>query len=241
MNETARPIAATRTVAVMQPYFFPYLGTYQLAHAVDAFVFFDDVAFIKKGYIHRNALLGPNGPQPFTIPVREVSQNRSIAQHAYTGEWRAFLATVQQLYRRAPMFDAVYPLVEAVALDADENVARKNALSFTRVFDYLGMEREWSFASRHALPAELRAQARILALCERESAGMYVNAAGGRELYEPEAFDAAGVALRFMVSAPEPYDQGRADFVPHLSMIDVLMHCTPEVVRRLLGQYQLAA
>jgi WbqC-like protein family len=226
-------------VAVMQPYFFPYLGTYQLAQAVDCFVFFDDVAFIKKGYIHRNALLGPDGPQPFTLPVREVSQNRTIAEHVYAGEWRPFLATLRQRYRQAPMFEAIYPLVESVALDPDENVARKNALSFTRVFEYLGLARDWSFASRHALPAELRAQARILALCGREGAGTYVNAAGGRALYQPEAFAAAGIALRFISNEAPPYDQGRDGFTPQLSMIDVLMHCPPEAVRERLLRFRL--
>jgi hypothetical protein len=228
-----------RRVAVMQPYFFPYLGTFQLAQVVDAFVFFDDVAFIKKGYIHRNALLGPSGPQPFTIPVKEVSQNRTIGEHVYAGEWKGFLATLRQLYSRAPMFDAVYPLVESVALDSDENVARKNALGFMRVFEYLGIRREWSFASRHALPAELRAQQRILALCEREGATMYVNAAGGRALYQPVAFAEAGMDLRFLASEAMPYDQDREAFVPNLSMIDLLMHCEPPVVREHLRQFRL--
>ena len=230
---------APRRVAVMQPYFFPYLGTFQLAQAVDAFVFFDDVAFIKKGYIHRNALLGPDGALAFTIPVKDVSQNRTIGEHGYAGEWKAFLATLTQLYRRAPMFDAVYPLVESVALDPDENVARKNALGFMRVFEYLGLQRDWSFASRHALPDDLRAQQRILALCGREGATMYVNAAGGRALYEPDAFEAAGIELRFLASEPQPYDQGRELFAPNLSMIDLLMHCEPAAVRERLQQFKL--
>jgi hypothetical protein len=230
-----------RRVAVMQPYFFPYLGTFQLAQAVDAFVFYDDVAFIKKGYIHRNALLGPEGPQAFTIPVKDVSQNRAIGEHVYAGEWKAFLATIRQLYRRATMFDAVYPLVEGVVLDPDENVARKNALGFMRVFEYLGVEREWSFASRHSLPAELRAQQRILALSERERATIYVNAAGGRALYEPSNFADAGIELRFLASAAQPYAQGRDPFVPNLSMIDVLMHCEPRAVRERLEQFTLEA
>jgi hypothetical protein len=228
-----------RRVAVMQPYFFPYLGTFQLAQAVDAFVFFDDVAFIKKGYIHRNALLGPDGAQAFTIPVKDASQNRAIREHVYAGDWKAFLATLQQLYRRAPMFDAVYPLVESVALDPDENVARKNALGFMRVFEYLGLQRDWSFASRHALPDHLRAQQRILGLCEREGATMYVNAAGGRALYEPDAFEAADIELRFLASEAQPYDQGRELFAPNLSMIDLLMHCEPAVVRERLQQFKL--
>jgi hypothetical protein len=110
-----------------------------------------------------------------------------------------------------------------------------------RVFEYLGLQREWSFASRHALPVELRAQQRILALCEREGATVYVNAAGGRELYEPDAFAAAGIELRFLASEAHAYEQGRATFVPNLSMIDLLMHCEPSAVRERLQQFRLEA
>ena len=170
-----------------------------------------------------------------------MSQNRAIGGHVYTGEWKSFLCTLRQLYRRAPMFDAVYPLVQAVALDPDENVARKNALGFMRVFQYLGVECEWSFASRHQLPVDLRAQQRILALCEREGATMYVNAAGGRALYEPSSFAHAGLELRFLASEAQPYAQGRDAFVPNLSMIDVLMHCEPREVRERLMQFRLEA
>lgn len=230
-----------RRVAVMQPYFFPYLGTYQLAQAVDAFVFYDDAAFIKQGYINRNAILCHGEAQRFSLPVRDISSFRPIHAHHYIGPWRPFLERLRQCYRRAPMFDAVFPLVEAVALDPDENVAHKNALSFTRVFDYLGLARDWSFASRHALPDDLRAQARVLALCAREGATTYVNAAGGRALYQPEAFAAVGVDLRFISNEAAPYEQGGAAFTPNLSMIDLLMHCPPAAVRERLQQFRLEA
>jgi hypothetical protein len=241
VSDVACPVAGRapgkgHRLAVMQPYFFPYLGTYQLAHAVDEFVFFDDVNFIKKGYIHRNAVRLNGKAQPFTIPVRDVSQNRHIREHDYTGDWQPFLDLLCRAYRQAPMFDAAYTLIESVARDADDNVARKNALSFTRVFAYLGLPKTWSQASVCALPAELRAQARILALCRAKSATAYVNAGGGRSLYEPAAFEAAGVALRFLACAPVAYPQGTGEFVPNLSMIDLLMHCAPgEIAARLDG------
>lgn len=228
-------------MAVMQPYFFPYIGTYQLAQAVDEFVFFDDVNFIKRGYIHRNAVLLAGQAHPFTVPVRDVSQNRQIREHVYTGDWRPFLNLLHQAYRRAPQFDAAYALVESVVQDADDNVARKNALSFTRVFDYLGLSRAWTAASLRALPAELRGAERILALCRLAGAGTYVNASGGRALYEPAAFARDGITLRFLASAPDPYPQGRATYVPNLSMIDLLMHLAPAEVVTRLGQFRLEA
>jgi len=228
-EEVARP-----AIAVMQPYFFPYLGTYQLAAAVDEFVFFDDVAFIKKGYIHRNALLLDGSAHPFSNPVRNVSQNRSIREHEYAGDWRPFLALVAAAYRKAPHVDAAMALIESIALDPDENVARKNALTMRRVLDHVGIGRRWSFSSETPAP-ELRGQDRIIDLCRLRGARTYVNAAGGRALYTPAAFAEAGLSLRFLRTLPHAYRQRSADFVANLSMIDLLMHCTPAEIAALLS------
>lgn len=238
-NAAAAPSPAPR-LAVLQPYFFPYLGTFQLARAVDHFVFFDDVAFIKKGYIHRNSLLLNGQALAFTVPVRQASQNRTIAEHEYTGEWASLLKLLRTAYRQAPHFEAAYALVEGVALHPDENVARKNALAMQRVFAYLGLAQRWSFSS--AVPhTGLKGQNRIVQLCKHWQAGSYVNPAGGRALYRPEAFTAQGLGLRFLRSLPAPYAQGAAAFVPQLSMIDLLMHCTPGEVVSLMGRCQLDA
>lgn len=230
---------APHRIAVMQPYFFPYVGTYQLAQAVDEFVFFDDVNFIKKGYIHRNAVLLDGQAHPFTVPVQDASQNRPICDHHYTGDWQPFLNLLHRAYRRAPCFDAGYALVEAVAKHGDDNVARKNALSFVRVFEYLGLEKTWSVASAHALPTEIRGPRRILALCRALGATAYVNASGGRTLYEAGDFEREGVDLRFLASQTDAYPQLGHAFVPNLSMIDLLMHLRPAEVTARLMQFRL--
>lgn len=231
-----------RKVAVMQPYLFPYLGTYQLAHAADCFVFFDDVAFIKKGYIHRNQLLLDGQAHAFSVPVRQMSQNRTILQHDYTGDWEHLRGLLHAAYRKAPNHAAVMPLVEAVIGEANENVAHKNARSLRLVFEYLGLAREWRFASDLPSAGPLRGAERIQDLCRQLGAQTYVNASGGRALYDAAAFSAQGLALRFLQSQGTPYaQQGGGAFVPNLSMLDLLMHLPPEAVREQLTRYTLAA
>lgn len=239
----ATPAAAAtrpgRAVAVLQPYLFPYLGTFQLARRVDHFVFFDDVAFIKKGYIHRNAILLNGQAHAFTAPVKNVSQNRTIVQHDYVGDWQPLLSLLRQAYAKAPHFEAVYALVQRVLLDPDDNVARKNARSMVAVFDYLGLGLQWSFASALALGPELRASARVMAVCRAHGATTYVNPIGGRALYSPGEFSSTGLALRFCSMRPARYPQPGNAFVPNLSMLDVLMHCPPEQVLALLAACDL--
>jgi hypothetical protein len=230
-----------RSVAVLQPYLFPYLGTFQLARQVDRFVCFDDVAFIKKGYIHRNAVLIDGQAHTFTAPVKNASQNRTIAEHDYVGEWRPLLALIQRAYAKAPRFEPVYEVVQRVLLDGDDNVARKNALSMAAVFAYLGLPFDHGFASAHQLPADLRASARVRAVCCAEGATTYINPTGGRALYDAADFERDGMALRFCAMRPVQYPQAAPAFVPFLSMLDVLMHCPREQVIALLDECDLAA
>lgn len=214
-----------RRVAVMQPYLFPYVGQYQLARAVDEFVFFDDAAFMKKSYIQRNSILLAGAPHRFSAPIRDASQNRTIAEHRFTGEWQPLLTLMQAAYGRAPMYSRAMPLIESVLRDPDDNVARKNARSMTTVFDYLGLHQCWSFTS--ALPAAggaTKGQARIVDLCQRLHASAYINPPGGRALYDAEHFAEQGLALRFLAPRILPYAQAAPAFVPHLSIIDLLMH-----------------
>lgn len=232
---------AGRAVAVLQPYLFPYLGTFQLAHRVDRFVFFDDVAFIKKGYIHRNAILLDGQAHAFTAPVKSISQNRTIAQHEYVGDWQPLLALLRRAYAKAPHFEPVFALVQQVLLDPDENVARKNARSMAAVFGYLRLPFDLGFSSAHALPTELRASARVRAVCRAEGAATYLNPAGGRALYEAADFAADHLALRFCAMRPGlRYPQPAPVFVPNLSMLDLLMHCPPEQVTSLLRACELS-
>ncbi len=99
-------------IAVMQPYIFPYLGYYQLVHAVDTFVFFDDVNFIMKGWINRNRILQQNEPFKFTVPLIKASQNRLInaIEISDYNRWKSdFLKSIEHSYKKAPEFSSIFP------------------------------------------------------------------------------------------------------------------------------------
>lgn len=225
--------------AIMQPYFFPYIGYYQLAYEVEKFVFLDDVNYIKKGYINRNAILLHGKRHEFSVPVSKISQNRAIRLHDYTGNYSDFVRLIEQAYKKAPLFDMVMPLVKGVVLDAETNVARKNAKSLVDVFAYLGLERKFLFSSDVELDSDPKGQERILALCKNLRISQYRNAIGGQALYNAQSFNAMGIDLKFIQAGIQPYPQGRHDFVSHLSMIDVLMHCDKASVLRQLSNYSL--
>lgn len=225
--------------AIMQPYFFPYIGYYQLAYEVDRYVFLDDVTFIKQGYINRNSIILQGRRHDFSIPVLNISSYRNINDHEYSGDFSKLLKLIESSYRKAPFFSLVMPLVEEVVRDPDNNVARKNAKSLTAVFSYLGLEREYLFSSDVALDRGLKGQDRILALCHKLGVDRYRNAIGGQGLYDADAFTASEIELKFIKTNIRPYSQSKGDFVPHLSIIDILMYCDKPSVLGQISDYFL--
>lgn len=232
-------------LAIMQPYLFPYIGYYQLLDAVDRFVVYDDVTFIKQGWINRNNTLSNGQPLLFTLPLVDASSNRlirDIVVHDRLFEpWKQkFLRTLTQSYRKAPYADAVVDLVGRVLEQAPgqsiSSVARE---SLVAVSQYLGLNTDVVPTSSHYANHELTGQQRVLDICRREQASKYINPIGGQSLYDKETFRAHGLELEFIKSRLVPYRQFKNDFVPWLSIIDVLMFNSGEETRALLKEYDL--
>jgi hypothetical protein len=232
-------------LGIMQPYFFPYLGYFQLIHAVDRFVIYDDVAFIKQGWVNRNRILIDGQPSYLTVPLKHASSFRTIAEieiddSAQNRQWVArTLKTIDNAYRRAPEFERVFPLVESVLTSGAMRIGDLAFRSVRAVAAYLHLDTGVVETSSVYGNAELTGQDRVIAICRAEAADEYVNASGGVDLYSRDAFAGAGVALRFLESNAPEYKQFGAPFVPSLSIIDVLMFNTAESVRVSLDRCRL--
>lgn len=231
------------TMAVMQPYVFPYLGYYQLFHASDVFVSLDDAAFIKKGWVNRNRILLQGKVHTFTIPLSAQSQNVSIRDSRVAPDdgWRKKLMnTFGHAYRKAPHFEAVYSIVEQTLADSGGSIADTAERSLRLVLDYLDMPRAIRRSSELGIDSGLHGQERILAICEAIGTDLYVNPKGGRELYSPARFNTRGIDLRFLHMGEVAYKQGSAvQFEPGLSIIDVLMWNAKDAVGEMMANYTL--
>jgi len=132
-------------VAITQPYFFPYLNYYKLANLADVFILLDDVNYIKRGFINRNTIISQGKNYRFTIPVVNISQNRTINHHEYTKQSDKFLALLKYSYRNAPQYREVFSLITEVLNPTRLNVAKKNCNSIEYVFNYLGLKKNCIF------------------------------------------------------------------------------------------------
>jgi hypothetical protein len=231
-------------LALMQPYFFPYLGYFQLVHAVDRFVFYDDVNYIKSGWINRNRYLQGTEPRYFTVPTEGASSFvpiNAVGIDARNPGWKRKLTeTLRVAYKDAPNADDGMRLLHDV-LDAPvAGIAEMARLSVERTLDYLGVKREIVPSSSKYGNAELKGPARVVDICRREGATTYVNAPGGKDLYQPGDFAAVGCELAFLAPQLPAYDQGNGEaFVPGLSVLDAIMRCGPERVSNMLRAHGL--
>ena len=232
-----------RSVAIMQPYIFPYLGYFQLIDAVDIFVFYDDVNFIKKGWINRNRIFMNDSEFLFTVPLKKASQNKLIKDIALFDEegWKKdFLVTLKHAYAQAPYYDQVLDVVDRVFSKPLSNIAELAAQSIIEVVNYLEMEVEFQFSSKQhsKIQAELAAD-RLIEITKHCQATTYVNASGGRNLYQKDYFQEHDIQLLFVSSILEESLKKDDGNRYSLSILDVLMNHSKQEVVTLIKQYYL--
>ena len=231
------------TAAVMQPYLFPYIGYFQMINAVDVFVFYDDVNFIKGGWINRNRMLINGSEKLFTVPLKDASSFKLIREIEVNTELPAYsklLTTIGQSYKKAPFFPDVFPMIEKVFRSQNSTIADLAMLSIQAVNDYLGITTVLKRSSvDFAQTKDLQRAERLIAICKQAGAEKYINAVGGQELYAKEYFATKGIDLKFIKSEPIDYKQFDNDFVPWLSIIDVLMFNSVEEIHKLLNKFEI--
>lgn len=227
-------------VAIMQPYFFPYIGYFQLIGAVDLFVVYDNIKYTKKGWINRNRMLHNGTDAMFSLPLKHDSDLLDIRERQLAPDFKRdkLLNQLRGAYQRAAHFAEVFPLIERVVRCDDDNLFGYLHHGLRHICTHLGLSTPLRVSSSIDIDHQLKAQDKVIALAKAVGATTYVNPIGGLELYSRAAFREQGLALVFLESRPFTYAQLGAPFVPWLSIIDVLMFNAIEVVReRLAGHY----
>ncbi len=226
-------------LGIMQPYFLPYIGYWQLMNAVDTYVIYDDVNFIKGGWINRNNLLLNGKAHLFTLPLTGVSSFKKINEIGILPCPATILKTIVQSYSKAPQFSQVYPLLESMLHYKSMNLATVLEHSITSVAGYLDMHPRFMISSEINKNTELRGQDKVLDICSILGATEYYNAIGGKELYDFAAFRDKGIRLSFLKTDSIQYKQFNHDFVPNLSVLDVLMFNSKASIHEMLKAYTL--
>lgn len=227
------------TVGLMQPYFLPYIGYFQLVAAVDRFVVYDDVNFIKQGWVARNRVLCNGAEHLLTLRLKGAGSNVLINAIEVDHEVKKMLRTLEQSYRKAPEFERVFPVLEQVISDPEKNLALFLFKQLKALCGLMGINTPMVLSSTLEKPDGLAGQERVLAICKSLGATRYINAIGGQQLYSKEVFAAHGVDLRFIQCGDISYKQFKEPFVPWLSIVDVLMFNSADGVQEMLDNHRL--
>ena len=192
-------------VGVMQPYFFPYIGYWQLMNAVDRYVIYNDVNFIKGGWINRNRILSGGEPKFFNVPMLGASPNKLISEvkvNLNPKELERNLSILYNCYRKAPYYKQAMEPIRAALSCGKENLADYLAETIFQVASYLDIRTEFIISSDIPKDNSLKGEEKVLQICELLGADEYYNAIGGQTLYSRSHFQARGMDLFFPSEIP---------------------------------------
>ena len=251
-------------LAIMQPYFMPYIGYFQAIKAVDKYILYSNLTFIKEAWMNRNRVRLKDGRLCYIlVPLQHKSSNTLISDTLIdnTKHWRKdILNTVFMSYKKSEYFEEIYPLLERLLNSEVDRLTDLNAstikgiskfLDISTVIEtdnsaYLELEKElktiesdYSSFSYMEKTRPIKKVARVLEICRREGCDFFVNAIGGKALYSKEEFAEYGIALNFVQTNAFTYPQYGHCFEPNLSIVDVLMHNGKEGTKKLLNEYTL--
>lgn len=227
------------TLAIMQPYFFPYIGYWQLINTVDTFLIYDDVNFIKQGYINRNSILLNNKAQMITLEVMGASSNILISEVKVGNNAKKVLKSIDQGYKKAPEYEKVFSLIQNILENPEKNLAKFIGNSLQKIADYLECDTKILYSSAIEKDNNLKAQDKILDICQRLDTSNYINAIGGQDLYNKDVFHSKGIELNFIQTELIEYKQFNNEFVPCLSIIDIMMFNSKKDIQNMLTSYKL--
>lgn len=227
-------------IGIMQPYFLPYIGYYQLIKSVDTFIFYDDVAYIKQGWINRNRILLDGQDYLFIMQLNKASQNKKINAIEIGNNRMNLLMTFTFAYRKAPFFKNVEPLLHSIFESEQNNLSQYIIDTNKLITDYLGIDTKILVSSE--IEKENKPKSKedyIFEICNKFGATTYINAIGGRELYSKADFTQAGIDLYFIETQFIEYTQFNNNFIPSLSIIDVMMFNSIDVIQAMLDNFKL--
>ena len=214
-------------IGIMQPYFLPYIGYFQLIHAVDKFIIYDNIQFTKKGWINRNRILQEGNDEYITLPLKKDSDYLNIDDrwlaNSYEADINKLLRKIGNAYKQAPYYNEVFPILRLILTYKDHNLFKFVLNSILTICEYLDINNEIIISSTLPINHQLKAQDKVIAICNALNASHYINLSGGMELYSKKVFKQQHLDLNFIKMGSVTYPQFKKKFVPNLSIIDAMM------------------
>ena len=230
-------------IALMQPYFFPYIGYFQLIHAVDEFIIFDNAQYIRRGWINRNRVLNEHKESVYiNIPIQKAPRETKIKDIVIdNSNWEEIIYCQLNYYRKAPNYVFVMDFLKDCFNRHIPNLSELNTSLLKKVCHLIGIDTKITVLSeRFPMLNEMNeADDWGIEVTNALNATTYINAIGGMEFYNQQKYRANGLDIQFIKTDLKPYKQLHDVFVPGLSIIDVMMFNQPEEIKEMLEIHEL--
>lgn len=228
-------------LAIMQPYFCTYIGYFQLINSVDKFIIGDTLQYTRRGWFNRNKILNNGKEFLFTIPIKNEGNYRNVHQiNMATNSHEVvtkMLTRIKYFSGKAPYFSDNYLITRNIFLKDSSNLFEFINFSIREIAIYLNINTQFILASSLDIDPEKRGYERIIEICNHLNADIYINPLGGKMLYNKNMFAKAGIELKFIKSKYIEYLQFNHEFIPWLSIIDILMFNSIDQIRNYLNEY----
>lgn len=233
-------------LAIMQPYFMPYIGYFSLIKHTDEFILFDPVQFIRHGWIERNRILKPTGGwQYIQVPIIKDNGRDTLIKDVKINNaepWKQKIRSQLQPYKKiAPYYFKVVKLLDEIFAEEYADITHLNRKALMVVCNYLDIHRKFPVFSEMDLEIEpVNAPDEwALNICKALHADSYLNPIGGTEFFDRSKYENSGISIAFQQMTILEYDQKRQPFEPNLSIIDMLMFNSPDEVNNMLDMFSL--
>jgi len=230
-------------LAIMQPYFMPYIGYFQLINSVDKFIIYDNIQYTKKGWINRNRILVNGKDQLITLSIKKDSDYLNVVERKLSESWEKdknkMLNIIKSSYNRAPYFQETFELISKCLNNSEVNLFNFIYNSIILINKHLEIKTPIIISSTIDIDHTLKSQDKVLSLCRKQNADIYINSIGGVELYDKGIFKQNNIELNFIKTNPIQYKQFQNEFIPWLSIIDVMMFNSKEQIKEYLNKYTL--
>jgi len=211
-------------LAAHQPQFMPWLGYFEKMLSSDVFVLLDDVQFKKNEWQNRNRVWSREGPQWLTVPVLHEfpSEIRGVRINETT-HWRhKHVQTLTQTYAKAACFPEQWEPFRRLYEQKGQCLLELNLATIEALRRILDVSTPLKLSSE--LGVDGKSTERLVNLCRKLGAGVYLAGAGGKDYMDMALFEGAGIEVRFQEYAHPVYSQFDGPFVSHLSAFDLICH-----------------
>ena len=230
-------------IGVMQPYFLPYIGYFQLINAVDQFIIYDNIQYTKKGWINRNRILVNGRDEYITLPLKNDSDFLDVDQRFLADTLEKdkikIVRKINESYRNAPFYEQAYYLINDILNYKNFNLFEFIFNSIIKICDYLDIRTQIVRSSEINIDHGLKSEKKVISICNTFNSPTYINSIGGMGLYSKKEFEKNSIELFFLETQKTEYKQFDHDFVPWLSIIDVLMFNSKDQITHFLNNYKL--